>query len=59
MSHHKPVKHLYPGTPTPVSGQYRNSETRLEITSTEGHPLPPAPPGSTFDLVDATKHKLD
>lgn len=57
MTHRKDTKHLFPGTPTPVSGQYRNSSTRLEVTSTEGHPLPPGPAGSTYDLVDPTKHK--
>jgi hypothetical protein len=50
---------LRPGTPTPRSGQYRNSRTGREVTSTQGNPLPPAPKGSTFTLVDPTKHKRD
>jgi hypothetical protein len=53
------TRRLPPGTPTPVSGQYRNSETRQEVTSTQGNPLPPAPKGSTYNLVDPTKHKRD
>lgn len=59
MSHNQRLDHLYPGTPTPVSGQYLNDVTHLEITSVEGHPLPPAPAGSTYVLVDRTKHKGD
>lgn len=50
---------LPPGTKTPVSGQYRNSRTRDEVTSTRGNPLPPGPKGSTYDLVDQTRHKPD
>ena len=59
MTHEKPSSHLPPGTPTPVSGQYLNDVTRLEVTSVEGHPLPPGPAGSTYTLVDRTKHKGD
>jgi hypothetical protein len=59
MTHNQRLDHLYPGTPTPVSGQYLNSVTLLEVTSVEGHPLPPGPPGSSYDLVDRTKHKCD
>lgn len=51
------TRKLPPGTTTPVSGQYRNNTTRQEVTSTEGNPLPPGPKGSTYDLVDQTKHK--
>lgn len=50
---------LPPGTLTPQSGQYRNDQTRQEVTSTKGNPLPPGPKGSTYDLVDATRHKRD
>ena len=58
----KGTSNLKPGTPTPVSGQYITVGPRggngSEITSTAGNPLPPAPkPGSTYTLVDATKHK--
>jgi hypothetical protein len=52
-------RRLPPGTSTPVSGQYRNSGTRQEVTSTQGNPLPPGPKGSTYTLVDQTKHKGD
>lgn len=54
-----PTKNLPPGTKTPVSGQYRNSGTREEVTSTRGNPLPPGPKGSKYDLVDQTRHKSD
>jgi hypothetical protein len=48
---------LRPGTPTPQSGQYVNTTTKNEVTSTQGNPLPPGPKGSKFILVDATKHQ--
>ncbi len=51
-----PVRRLPQGKPTPVSGQYVNSTTKQEVTSTKGNPLPPGPKGSTYTLVDATKH---
>lgn len=51
------TRQLPPGTKTPVSGQYRNSTTRQEVTSTQGNPLPPGPKGSTYNLVDPTRHK--
>lgn len=51
------TRKLPPGTATPVSGQYRNSGSRQEVTSTRGNPLPPGPKGSTYDLVDPTRHK--
>lgn len=52
------TKGLPPGTPTPKSGQYRPSKGGGEVTSTKGNPLPPAPKkGTTYDLVDETKHK--
>ena len=49
-----------PGELTPASGQYvivgpRGGPTGVEITSIQGHPLPPTPkPGQGFVLVDAT-----
>jgi hypothetical protein len=52
------TKRLTPGTPTPRSGQYRNTSTGTEITSTKGNPLPATPkPGQSYTLVDPTKHK--
>ena len=49
---------LTPGTPTPVSGQYKNTSTGAEVTSTKGHPLPATPkPGQTYVLADKTRHK--
>lgn len=54
-------KGLRPGDSTPESGQYQRIGPRggkgPEITSIKGKPLPPAPAGSTYKLVDATKHK--
>ncbi len=51
-----------PGNKTPVSGQYQTIGPRggkgAEVTAVKGEPLPPAPQaGSTYKLVDATKHK--
>lgn len=54
-----------PGETTPISGQYevtgpRGGSKRIEVTSTKGNPLPPAPePGLRYRLVDPTKHKGD
>jgi hypothetical protein len=53
---------LKPGTTTPTSGQYQTIGPKggkgTEVTSTKGNPLPPAPKaGSTYKLVDPTKHK--
>lgn len=49
---------LLPGTKAPVSGQYRNTTTRTEVTVTRGEPLPPTrTSGQRYVLADATKHK--
>lgn len=54
---------LKPGNLTPTSGQYavvgpRGGNTGTEVTSTQGHPLPPTPSsGQGYRLVDPTKHK--
>jgi len=52
---------LKPGEDTPRSGQYEKVGPRggkgKEITSVKGKPLPPAPKGTTYKLVDPTKHK--
>lgn len=54
----KDTKGLHPGNIAPVSGQYRNNQTKTEVTVTQGEPLPPTPQkGQTYDLVDKTKHK--
>jgi hypothetical protein len=51
-------KRLTPGTPAPISGQYKNPVTGNEVTGVRGHPLPPTPkPNQGYVLVDATKHK--
>lgn len=56
------TKNLRPGSKTPVSGQYkrvgpRGGKTGAEVTSTKGHPLPPAGKGETYSLADKTKHR--
>ena len=54
---------LKPGNITPTSGQYelvgpRGGRTGNEVTSTQGHRLPPTPNvGQRYVLVDPTKHK--
>jgi len=53
---------LKPGNLTPTSGQYLviapGGSKGPEITSVKGKPLPPTnSAGSTYKLVDATKHK--
>jgi hypothetical protein len=53
---------LKPGQTAPRSGQYQQIGPRggrgAEVTSVRGEPLPPtSTPGSTYRLVDPTKHK--
>ena len=53
---------LKPGQTAPRSGQYQQIGPRggrgPEVTSVKGEPLPPTSlPGSTYTLVDPTKHK--
>lgn len=49
---------LKPGTPAPVSAQYRNNTTKLEVTGVKGKPLPPTQgKGQTYSVADKTKHK--
>jgi hypothetical protein len=53
---------LKPGQTAPASGQYQKIGPRggkgPEVTSVKGEPLPPTPTkGSTYKLVDRTKHK--
>jgi hypothetical protein len=54
---------LRPGNTTPRSGQYeevgpRGGRTGHEVTSTEGHPLPPTrKPGRGYIPVDLTRHE--
>lgn len=51
-------KTLKPGTPAPVSGQYKNTKTGNEITGVKNKPLPPTPSaGQGYVLVDKTKHQ--
>lgn len=48
---------LKPGMKAPISGQYKNTSTKTEVTSVKGEKLPPGPKGSTYNLTDKTKHK--
>lgn len=54
---------LKPGNITPTSGQYelvgpRGGRTGREVTSTQGHPLPPTQSaGQAYILADSTKRK--
>ena len=53
---------LKPGQSAPRSGQYQQIGPRggrgSEVTSVRGEPLPPTrTAGSTYRLVDPTKHK--
>ena len=51
-------KTFKPGEKAPKSGQYRNTKTRTEVTSTQGEPLPPTPKNDQkYIIVDPTKHK--
>jgi len=54
-------KGLPPGSKAPASGQYQQIGPRggkgKEVTSVKDEPLPPAPKGSTYDLVDPTNNK--
>lgn len=47
---------LRPGTPAPVSGIYQTPAGQ-QVVSTQGHPLPPGPKGTTYKPVDPAKHK--
>ncbi len=52
------AKTFRPGEKAPVSGQYKNTTTKREVTVTKGEPLPPTPRrGQQYTLADATKHK--
>ena len=55
-------KGLKPGQPAPASGQYQQVGPKggkgHEVTSVKGEPLPPtSKSGSTYNLVDPSKHK--
>ena len=46
------------GGVVPVSGQYKPSNGKTEVTFVSGNRVPPTPTGSTtFTLIDKTKHK--
>lgn len=55
---HKPVI-TYTGKRAPISGQYRPSGGRTEITLSKGNRVPPNRVGvrQKFFLVDKTNHK--
>lgn len=46
------------GQIAPISGQYRPSGSKTEVTFVQGKRVPPTASGATkFTLVDSTKHK--
>lgn len=46
------------GQKAPVSGQYKESGSKTEVTFVEGNRVPPTKNGATtFTLVDKTVHK--
>lgn len=46
------------GQKAPVSGQYRPTGSKTEVTFVQGKTVPPTTAGkTTFTLVDQTKHK--
>lgn len=46
------------GQTAPVSGQYKATGSKTEITLVHGKKVPPTPAGATkFTLVDRTQHK--
>jgi hypothetical protein len=52
------AKRFSPGEKAPVSGQYRNTSTKTEVTVTRREPLPPTPKaGQQYVIADPTKHK--
>ena len=58
MSKQERKKYFKPGEKAKVSGQYKNTQTKKEVTVTSGEPLPPtAKKGQKYILVDPTKHK--
>ena len=45
------------GQPVPVSGQYRPTGSKTEVTLVQGKRVPPTTTGvTTFTLVDKTNH---
>ena len=46
------------GQTVPVSGQYKATGSKTEVTLVQGKRVPPTPAGATkFILVDRTQHK--
>ena len=51
-------KYFKPGEKAGISGQYKNIQTKQEVTITRDEPFPPTPKkGQKYILVDRTKHK--
>jgi hypothetical protein len=49
---------LKPGNKAPISGQYKPTKGKGEVTAVAGKPLPPSPkPNTKYNLVDPTKHR--
>ena len=46
------------GQTAPVSGQYKATGSKTEVTLVQGKKVPPTPAGAAkFTLVDRTQHK--
>lgn len=46
------------GKTAPVSGQYKATGSKTEVTLVQGKRVPPTPAGAVkFTLVDQTRHK--
>ena len=54
---HPTSGNLRPGKPAPISGIYQRQPDGDQVVSTQGHPLPPGPPGTTYKPVEPAKHK--
>ena len=58
MAKQRRNKYFKPGEKAGISGQYKNIQTKQEVTITRGEPFPPTPKkGQKYRLVDRTKHK--
>jgi len=55
-SHMPKQQPLRPGKPAPVSGIYQRPDGE-QVVSTQGHPMPPGPKGTTYKPVKPAIHK--
>jgi hypothetical protein len=55
-SHMPKQQPLRPGKPAPMSGIYQRPDGE-QVVSTQGHPMPPGPKGTTYKPVKPAIHK--